>query len=77
MSFLWESCHLYITDSFHVKRAAPQGPFEHRCIKEVILKTVFVAGRGSECLADAPNVDEYHAFNPVRIKTIALAATAV
>ena len=64
------------TNSSHAKRTAPEGPFDHRSIKEVIIKTIFTASKGLDCLADAFD-DEDNAFNPVPLETIALAATAV
>ena len=65
------------TDSFHVKRTEPKGAFEHRAIKEVVIKTIFTASRGMDCLADAFEDGDTHIFNPVPLETIALAATAV
>ena len=65
------------TNSFHVKRTEPKGAFEHRAIKEVIIKTIFTASRGMDCLADAFEDGDIHLFNPVPLETIALAATAV
>ena len=65
------------TNSFHVKRTEPKGAFEHRAIKEVIIKTIFTASRGVDCLADAFEDGDTHLFNPVPLETIALAATAV
>ena len=64
-------------DPFHVKRAEPKGAFEHRAIKDVIIKTIFTASRGMDCLADAFEDGDTHLFNPVPLETIALAATAV
>ena len=69
--------HVISTDPFHVKRAEPKGAFEHRAIKEVIIKTIFTASRGMDCLADAFEDGDTHLFNPVPSETIALAATAV
>ena len=63
------------TDLSRAKRAEPKGLFEHRAIKEVIIKTIFTASRGSECLADCFETNDI--FNPVPLQTIALAATAV
>ena len=60
-----------------MKRAEPKGAFEHRAIKEVIIKTIFTASRGVDCLADAFEDGDTHLFNPVPSETIALAATAV
>ena len=60
-----------------MKRTDPKGAFEHRAIKEVIIKTIFTASRGMDCLADAFEDGETHLFNPVPLETIALAATAV
>ena len=65
------------TDSCRVKRTDPKGAFEHRAIKEVIIKTIFTASRGMDCLADAFEDGDTHLFNPVPLETIALAATAV
>ena len=65
------------TDLFHGKRTDPKGAFEHRAIKEVIIKTIFTASRGMDCLADAFEDGDTHLFNPVPLETIALAATAV
>ena len=36
-----------------MKRTEPKGAFEHRAIKDVIIKTIFTASRGMDCLADA------------------------
>ena len=63
--------------SFHGKRTEPKGAFEHRAIKELIIKTIFTASKGMDCLADAFEDGETHLFNPVPLETIALAATAV
>ena len=74
------SCNLYLiisTDPLHLKRAEPKGAFEHHAIKEVIIKTIFTASRGMDCLADAFEDGDTHLFNPVPLETIALAATAV
>ena len=60
-----------------MKRTDPKGAFEHRAIKEVIIKTIFTASRGMDCLADAFEDGDTHLFNPVPLETIALAATAV
>ena len=60
-----------------MKHAEPKGAFEHRAIKEVIIKTIFTASRGMDCLADAFEDGDTHLFNPVPSETIALAATAV
>ena len=60
-----------------MKRTEPKGAFEHRAIKEVIIKTIFTASRGMDCLADAFEDGDTHLFNPVPLETIALAATAV
>ena len=60
-----------------MKRTDPKGAFEHRAIKEVIIKTIFTASRGMDCLADAFEDGDTHLFNPVPSETIALAATAV
>ena len=60
-----------------MKRTNPKGAFEHRAIKEVIIKTIFTASRGMDCLADAFEDGDTHLFNPVPLETIALAATAV
>ena len=68
---------LAFADSFHVKRAEPKGAFEHRAIKEVLIKTIFTASKGLDCLADAFEDGDTHLFNPVPSETIALAATAV
>ena len=62
---------------FSVKRTEPKGAFEHRAIKELIIKTIFTASKGMDCLADAFEDGETHLFNPVPLETIALAATAV
>ena len=75
-SFEGNVYYAYI-DLSHAKRAEPKGPFEHRAIKEVIIKTIFIASRGSECLADAFQASEKHIFDPVPLRVIALAATAV
>lgn len=64
-------------DSPFTKHDQPEGPFEHRSIKEVIIRTVFISSRGMDCLADAFEQDDIHPFNPVPLETIALAATAV
>lgn len=64
-------------DLFCLKRTAPEGPFEHRAIKDVIIKTLFTATRGSACLASTCDGGEDSVFNPVPIPTIALAATSV
>ena len=60
-----------------MKRTEPKGAFEHCAIKEVIIKTIFTASRGMDCLADAFEDGDTHLFNPVPLETIALAATAV
>ena len=60
-----------------MKRTEPKGAFEHRAIKEVVIKTIFTASRGMDCLADAFEDSDTHLFNPVPLETIALAATAV
>ena len=46
-------------------------------IKEVIIKTIFTASKGMDCLADAFEDGESDLFNPVPLETIALATTAV
>ena len=69
--------HIIYADSFRVKRTEPKGSFEHCAIKEVIIKTIFTASRGMDCLADAFEDGDTHLFNPVPLETIALAATAV
>ena len=60
-----------------MKRAEPKGAFEHRAIKEVIIKSIFTASKGMDCLADAFEDGETDIFNPVPLETIALATTAV
>ena len=60
-----------------MKHAEPKGAFEHRAIKEVIIKTIFTASRGVDCLADTFEDGDTHLFNPVPLETIALATTAV
>ena len=60
-----------------MKRTEPKGAFEHRAIKEVVIKTIFTASRGMDCLADAFEDGDTHLFNPVPLETIALAAAAV
>ena len=62
---------------FGIKRTEPKGAFEHRAIKELIIKTIFTASKGMDCLADAFEDGESDLFNPVPLETIALATTAV
>ena len=72
--FMYHAAFAY---SVHAKRTEPKGAFEHRAIKELIIKTIFTASKGMDCLADAFEDGETHLFNPVPLETIALAATAV
>ena len=60
-----------------MEHAEPKGAFEHRAIKEVVIKMIFTASKGMDCLADAFEDGDTHLFNPVPLETIALAATAV
>ena len=60
-----------------MKHDKPKGPFEHRAIKDVIVKTIFTSSKGMDCLADAFQDSDFQPFNPVPLVTIALAATAV
>ena len=60
-----------------MKHDKPKGPFEHRAIKDVIIKMIFTSSKGMDCLADAFESDDVQPFNPVPVETIALAATAV
>ena len=73
---MWRISSVF-ADWSNVKHDKPKGPFEHRAIKDVIIKTIFTSSKGMDCLADAFEHDDFRPFNPVPLPTIALAATAV
>ena len=78
MSYLSCEDQATCTDaSLATKRDKPEGPYEHRAIRDVIVKSIFTATRGMQSLADTFNEPDDDAFNPVPISTIALAATVV
>ena len=76
MRFMWRISPVF-ADLSNVKHDKPKGPFEHRAIKDVIIKTIFTSSKGMECLADAFQGDDFRPFVPVPLATIALAATTV
>ena len=73
---MWRISSVF-ADWSNVKHDKPKGPFEHRAIKDVIIKMIFTSSKGMDCLADAFEHDDFRPFNPVPLPTIALAATAV
>ena len=73
---MWRISSVF-ADWSNVKHDKPKGPFEHRAIKDVIIKTIFTSSKGMDCLADAFEHDDFRPFKPVPLPTIALAATAV
>ena len=78
MSYLSCEDQVTCTDAFlATKRDKPKGPYEHRAIRDLIIKSVFTASRGSQSLAAIFNEPDDDTFNPVPLTTIALAATVV